>query len=218
MTAENTLTGASLAEPMKWSNIDWRKVETHVKRLQVRITKAVKEKRFGRVKALQRLLTHSFYAKLHSVKKVTSNKGARTAGVNGVIWRVSQDKVDAVSKLRSHGYKAEPLRRIYIPKSNGKQRPLGIPTMLDRAMQALYLLALDPIAETTGDPNSYGFRKERSAQDAMQHCFLVLARRYNSQWVLEADIEACFDKISHQWLLDHIPMDKKILQQWLKAG
>jgi RNA-directed DNA polymerase len=90
--------------------------------------------------------------------------------------------------------------------------------MHDRAMQALYLLALDPIAETVGDPNSYGFRTERSTADAIEQCFNVLARKHAPQWILEGDIRACFDGISHDWLLAHIPMETAMLQKWLKAG
>ncbi len=90
--------------------------------------------------------------------------------------------------------------------------------MLDRAMQALYLLALDPISETTGDPNSYGFRKARSTADAIAQCFIVLGNRHTAQWVLEGDIASCFDRISHEWLLAHVPMDRAVLRKWLKAG
>jgi RNA-directed DNA polymerase len=120
--------------------------------------------------------------------------------------------------LRQRGYKPLPLKRVYIPKDKNRLRPLSIPTMKDRAMQALYLEGLDPIAETTADPNSYGFRKDRSPADAIQQCFNALAQKTSAQWILKCDIKSCFDRISHQWLLENAPMDKNILERWLKAG
>jgi RNA-directed DNA polymerase len=216
--AVKKLTGAPSANDRSWKTIDWKKAESEVKRLQMRIAKAVKEKRYGKVKALQWMLTHSYYAKLLAVKRITGNSGAKTPGIDGIIWKTDTQKLQAVCQLKHNGIKTQPLRRIYIPKKNGQKRPLGIPTMMGRAHQALHLLALEPIAEITADINSYGFRPKRSTADAIEQCFNVLARKGSAQWVLEGDIKACFDKISHPWLLENIPMDKRVLEQWLKAG
>jgi RNA-directed DNA polymerase len=220
MTAVATLTGALSADPVAWHSIDWYAVHRTVRRLQARIVKAVQAGRWGKVRALQHLLTHSFSGKALAVQRVTTNDGRKTPGVDGVVWDTPEKKAGAIGALRQRGYHALPLRRVYIPKKDGtqRQRPLSIPTMHDRAMQALYLLALDPIAETLGDPNSYGFRTERSTADAIEQCFNVLARQHSPQWILEGDIRACFDGISHDWLLAHIPMETAMLQKWLKAG
>jgi RNA-directed DNA polymerase len=217
MTAEYPAGAASHAE-VDWHAIDWQQVHQNVRRLQARIVKATQEGRWGKVKALQRLLTHSFSGKALAVKRVTENQGKRTPGVDGETWTTPAKKTIAIHTLRQRGYTPKPLRRVYIPKSNGKMRPLGIPTMFDRAMQALYLLALEPIAETTGDRNSYGFRTGRSTADAIVQCHMDVSRKGSAKWVLEGDIKACFDRISHDWLLATIPMEKAILRKWLKAG
>src|SRR5499433_1765186 len=220
MTAVATLTGALSTGPVAWHTIDWYAVHRTVRRLQARIVKAVQAGRWGKVRALQHLLTHSFSGKALAVQRVTTNDGRKTPGVDGVVWDTPEKKARAIEALRQRGYRALPLRRIYIPKtgSTNRWRPLSIPTMYDRAMQALYLLALDPIAETLGDPNSYGFRTERSTADAIEQCFNALARQHAPQWILEGDIRACFDGISHDWLVAHIPMETAMLQKWLKAG
>lgn len=201
-----------------WHGIDWNKANHQVRKLQIRIVKALKDNKWNKVKALQRLLTHSFSGKAISVRRVTENKGKKTSGVDGKIWSTPESKSKAITSLSTNGYKPKPLRRVYIPKANGKKRPLGIPTMKDRAMQALFKLALEPIEETTGDLNSYGFRPERSTADAIAQCFTVLSRNYSAQWILEGDIKGCFDNISHDWLIKNILMDKTILTKWLKAG
>ena len=201
-----------------WTDIDWVRCEAAVQKLQGRIVKAQKEGRPGKVKALQWTLTHSFYAKALAVKRVTSNKGKNTAGVDKVLWTTPNAKMGAVADLKRRGYNPQPLRRVHIKKSNGKLRPLGIPTMKDRAMQALYLMALNPVAETTADRHSYGFRRERCTVDAIVQCHTILSKEVSPQWILEGDIKGCFDHISHQWLLDNIPTDKVMLCKWLESG
>jgi RNA-directed DNA polymerase len=218
MTTLNSMLGAPLTEYRNWKLIKWDTVKYHVRRLQLRIAKAIKQKRFNKAKALQWLLTHSFFAKLLAIKRVTENKGKRTPGVDKITWKTPLQKLKAVKLLKRRGYKSLPLRRIHIPKKNGKLRPLGIPTFVDRAQQALHLLALEPVAEIQADLNSYGFRPKRSLHDAIGQCFLNLCRKNSPQWILEGDIKACFDKISHKWLEEHIMMDTPILKQWLKAG
>ncbi|MCW8160048.1 group II intron reverse transcriptase/maturase [Stutzerimonas stutzeri] len=204
--------------PQQWHDIDWCRVQRNVRGMQVRIAKACREGKWRRVKALQRMLTRSKSARYLAVRRVTENQGKRTAGVDRVLWDTPDAKWKAAQGLKRHGYQPRPLRRVFIPKSNGKERPLGIPTMTDRAMQALYLLALAPIAETNGDPNSYGFRIERSTADAMSQLFVCLSKKASAQWVLEADIQGCFDHINHDWLIANVPTDKAILRKWLKAG
>ena len=201
-----------------WHELDWPCIYKTVRRLQARIVKATQTGKWRKVRSLQRLLTRSFSSKALAVRKVTENSGKKTPGTDGVLWNTPTRKIEAIETLKAKGYKALPLRRIFIPKSNGKKRPLSIPTMKCRAMQALYQQALDPVAETLADLHSYGFRRERNAADAMRRCYNLLFRNHAPQWILEADIHACFDKISHDWMLNHIPMDKTILRKWLKAG
>ncbi|QLG91855.1 group II intron reverse transcriptase/maturase [Pseudomonas yamanorum] len=204
--------------PHHWHDIDWCRVQRNVRAMQIRIAKACREGNWRRVKALQRMLTRSRSARYLAIRRVTENQGKRTAGVDRVLWDTPDAKWKATNGLKRHGYKPRPLRRVFIPKSNGKERPLGIPTMTDRAMQALYLLALAPIAETTGDPNSYGFRIERSTADAMGQLFVCLSKKASAQWILEADIKGCFDHINHNWLIANVPTNKEILRKWLKSG
>ena len=210
--------GAPSHESVAWHSIDWARCHREVRRLQARIVKATRESRHGKVKALQWMLTHSFSGKALAVRRVTENQGKKTPGVDGVTWSAPEAKSQAMLSLGRRGYRPQPLRRVYIPKSNGKMRPLGIPTLKDRAMQALYLLAIEPVAETTADRCSFGFRPERATADAIEQCFTALSKKVAPQWILEGDIKGCYDNISHDWLLSHTPMDRTILKKWLKAG
>lgn len=218
MTVERSTGASSAKHPSTWQTLPWSKVKVHVFQLQMRIAKAEREGKKGKVNALQRLLTSSFYAKCLAVKRVTSNKGSKTPGVDGVIFRTPRQKINAVLDLKRRDYNALPLRRIHIPKKNGKLRPLSIPTQKDRSMQALWQAALVPVAEERADPNAYGFRPKRSTHDAREQCFTSLCRKTSPRWVLEGDISACFDRINHDWLLKNIPMDKVVLKKFLKAG
>ena len=215
---KTALAGAPIDDAKKWASIDWKRARSEVRRLQMRIAKAVKERRWNKVKTLQYLLSRSFYAKALAVKRVTSNKGKKTPGVDGIVWNGARAKWQALKSMRRHGYKPQPLRRIYIPKKNGKKRPLSIPIMYDRAMQALYKLALAPVAETTADRNSYGFREGRGCADAIAAAFNALSKPNSATWVFEGDITGCYDNIYHRWMLDNIPIDGEVLRKWLEAG
>ena len=218
MSQANQPCGATPQEPTAWHSINWRRVHRNVRRLQARIVKAVREGKWQKAKALVYLLTHSFSGRALAVLRVTSNRGASTPGVDQEIWNTPELKTTALDRLHSHGYTPQPLRRVYIPKSNGKLRALGIPCLIDRAQQALYLSGLDPIVETQADYNSFGFRLRRCCADALTQGHRLLCKRHSPEWILEGDIRACFDQISHPWLLTHIPMDPSILQRWLTAG
>jgi RNA-directed DNA polymerase len=189
--------GAAPRDAAPWQAIDWRRAHRIVRRLQARIVQAAQAGRWGKVRALQRLLTHSYSGKVVAVRRVTENPGKHTPGVDRIIWNTPGKKATAVRALRHRGYRPRPLRRVYIPKRGStKRRPLGIPTMADRTMQTLHLLALAPIAEVTSDPNSYGFRRERAPADAIAQCFTVLSNRHAPQWILEGDIRSCFEHAS----------------------
>lgn len=203
-----------------WHSLDWARIQTSVRKTQLKIAQATGEGDWRRVKRLQRMLTHSFHGRCLAVRRVTENRGRKTPGVDGEKWATPRLKFQAVMRLsEKRGYRPQPLRRVWIPKP-GKQekRPLGIPTMLDRAMQALYLLALEPVIESTSDPKSYGFRPDRSTADAMVELFALLSRQDSPQWILEGDIKGFFDNINHDWLCRNVPMDRTVLRKWLRAG
>jgi len=191
--APNGAAGANLRQAIEWHSINWRQAKGNVRRLQRRIVQAQQQGKKRKVRALQIILTRSYSARCLAVRRVTENSGRRTPGVDGRKFDTPQEKTQAVVELSTEDYQPQPLKRAFIPKRNGKLRLLGIPTMQDRAQQALHLLALEPVVETTADPNSYGFRKERSVADAIEQCRNDLSRATSAQWVLEGDIRNCFD-------------------------
>jgi RNA-directed DNA polymerase len=220
MKSHNGTSDSASPAAQGWHQLDWSKIYPAVRKTQLQIAQATRENDWRRVGRLQRLLTRSFYGRCWAVKRVTENRGRKTPGVDGEIWGTPQAKWNAISQLsKIRGYRPKPLRRVWIPKpGKTEKRPLGIPTMLDRAMQALYLLALEPAVEMTSDPKSYGFRSDRSTADAMVELFHLLSPKTGPQRVMDADIKAFFDRISHDWLIKSIPMDKEMLRKWLKAG
>ena len=202
-----------------WSDINWSATEAHVKRLQVRIFRAAAKGEGKKVKNLQRLLARSTAAKRLAVRKVTQeNRGKHTPGVDGVIIDTPEARRQLLDSLTFKDYRPKPVRRVYIPKASGKRRPLGIPTIKDRAMQALVKLALEPEWESRFEANSYGFRPGRNTMDAIQAIHTILNQKGCSEWILDADISGCFDNISHDALLARIPVFKRTIRRWLKAG
>jgi RNA-directed DNA polymerase len=203
-----------------WQTLPWKKFQRNVYRLQKRIYQAARRSDFKRVRNLQRLLLRSYSARCLAVRQVSQdNRGKRTPGVDGVASLTPAQRMKLVDRLRNLRCKAAPIRRMYIPKPNGEQRPLGIPTLGDRALQALVKLALEPEWEARFEPNSYGFRPGRSAHDAIEAVYNYI--RLKPKYVLDADIEKCFDRISHKALLvklSAIPVITRLVRGWLKAG
>ena len=204
----------------QWSTIDWGRVEVGVRRLQERIYRATERQDWKRVRSLQKLLTRSMSNKLLAIRRVTQeNQGRHTPGVDGRVYDSPAART-ALSRenLTLKGYRPQPVRRVYIPKAGGKQRPLGIPTVRDRVMQAIVKTALEPEWEARFEANSYGFRPGRSTLDAIQQVWITLNQERSSHWVLDADLSACFDNISHDFLLTRIPVFRTTVRRWLKAG
>jgi RNA-directed DNA polymerase len=203
----------------RWHQVNWAACHRRVRSLQRRIVQAVQAGAWRKVKRLSYLLVHSFAARALAVRRVTENTGKKTPGVDNELWDTPEKKATAIDRIGQwRGYRPRPLKRLYIPKKNGTQRPLSIPTLEDRARQAIHLQALQPIAETTADPNSYGFRPKRRCADAIAQCFNIFRQPTAATWIMEGDIEGFFDHIAFPWLEQHIPMPKRLLSKWLRSG
>ena len=202
-----------------WSAIDWTATEAVVKRLQERIYRAAAAGKGRQVKNLQKLLVRSTSAKRLAVRRVTQqNAGHKTPGIDGVVCRTPESRMRLSNDLSLKGYRPQPVRRVYIPKADGRRRPLGIPTIRDRAMQMLVKMALEPEWETRFEANSYGFRPGRCTMDAIVAVHAMLAPAGASDWALDADISGCFDNIGHAPLLARLPTFTTTIRRWLKAG
>jgi RNA-directed DNA polymerase len=205
-----------------WQSVNWRKANRQVRNLRQRIFKAAQAKDWNKVRSLQKLMLRSYSNTLISVRRVTQeNKGKRTHGVDGVKVLTPQARGRLVDLMMTfQPWRVRPALRVYIPKANGKMRPLGIPTVMDRCLQARVKNALEPKWEATFEASSYGFRPGRSCHDAISHIAFLTQGNCHKKWVVDADIQGAFDNIAHAFLLDAIGdiPGRELIKQWLKAG
>jgi RNA-directed DNA polymerase len=216
-----TVTGTT-RPPTDWAGVDWRHANKVVRNLRQRIFRATQRGDWATVRSLQRLMLRSYSNTLVSVRRVTQeNTGKRTPGVDKMVVKTATARGRLVDfLLTSQPWRAQPARRIYIPKAHGKQRPLGIPTILMRCLQARVKNALEPSWEARFERSSYGFRPGRGCHDAIERLYLLARPDTTKPWIVDADIKGAFDNISHDYILEAIDSfpAKELVRQWLKAG
>ena len=222
---ENNFIRTNQRVQIEWDQIDWSQVKHQVENKQQKIFRDAQRGNFWRVKQYQKLLVRSLSARLLAVKLVTEiNAGRNTPGIDGHLVKTRKAKISLTESLKLRNYKPNPVKVKWISKPNGNRRKLGIPTIRDRVMQALILLAMEPEWETKFEPHSFGFRPGRSAIDAVSHITNTLIHRKGCRphpgWVFDADITKCFDNIDHGALLVEINNSpfQKIIRKWLKSG
>ena len=222
-TAQQILAVANVTQrPTDWNQIDWKKANRTVRNLRQRIFRATAEGNLKKVRSLQRLLLCSYSNVVTSVRRVTqTNAGRNTPGVDKIVVKTPQSRGILVDYLTAFTpWKPKPVRRVYIPKANGKRRPLGIPTVVDRCLQAMVKNALEPFWEQKFERSSYGFRPGRGCHDAIAKIYLLARPNKTKKWVVDADIAGAFDNINHDFLLRTIGnfAARELVKQWLKAG
>lgn len=204
-----------------WNSLDWKDIHFHVHKIQKRIAEATIMKDWKKVRQLQRMVFSSWDCRVLAVHRVTCRKSIRTAGVDGLFWYTDKSRFDAVEKLKNiRSYTPLPFKRLYIPKDHDKtrNRPLSVPAIYDRAVQSLFLIAVEPVVECFAGEHDYGFRLFRSSQDTVRDIVKNLNLEFSHQWVLVTDVRQCFDHLSHDWILEHAPMNKRLLRKMLKCG
>lgn len=203
-----------------WNDVDWRRANNELKTLQAKLYKAIRDQASKEeVRRIHNAIIQSFAARALAVRRITTNGGRKTAGIDGILYTTAEQKIQAVIELGNFNagkYRANPVKRVLIPKGNGDTRPLGIPTIRDRSIQMLYNFILDVHQEHGANARSFGFRKGRSAKQAIQYAWVLSSG--SKRWIMSVDVKKAYDRVNHEWILKNMPIDSRVVRQWLKAG